>query len=99
MGVERLVGVQVTDNEAYDLYRKEMYPILQSYGGDFGYDFRISEVLKADNDYPINRVFTIRFKDEETLEKFFSDPAYLKVKEEYFTPSVESVTQIAKYSI
>ena len=99
MSIERLVGIEVTDNNNYDLYRKEMYPILQSYGGDFGYDFKVSEVLKTKSDHPINRVFTIRFPNDEALENFFSDATYLEVKKKYFTPSVAGVTSIAKYEI
>lgn len=98
MSIERIVGLYVTDDESYDTYRKEMYPILQSYGGDFGYDFKLSEVLKSKTENKINRVFTIHFKDEESLTAFFTDAAYLEIKQKFFVPAVESVTQIAKYS-
>ena len=43
MAVEMLVGLNVIDDEAYQLYRDEMIPILLSYGGGFGYDFKISK--------------------------------------------------------
>jgi len=46
VAVELLVGLNVIVDEAYQLYRDEMTPILLSYGGGFGYDFKISEVLK-----------------------------------------------------
>ncbi|EAR61344.1 hypothetical protein MED92_11474 [Oceanospirillum sp. MED92] len=43
---EMLVGLEVTDDQIYQSYREAMRPILEFYGGEFGYDFRVSEVLK-----------------------------------------------------
>ena len=47
MALEMLVGLYVVDDEGYQSYRTEMTPILESYGGGFGYDFKITEVLKS----------------------------------------------------
>ena len=54
MAIETLVGLYVTDDDSYQKYHEGMFPILQSYGGGFGYDFKVSEVLKTEVDSPIN---------------------------------------------
>ena len=80
MAFERLVGLFVTDDELYQKYRDSMYPILKAYGGAFGYDFRVAEVLKSEVEEPINRVFTISFEDEKLMNTFFADEKYLQVR-------------------
>jgi len=71
MSYEMLIGLEIKDDEIYNSYRKAMKPILSSYGGDFGYDFRISEVLKSQNKGEINRVFTLNFPDKNNMKHFF----------------------------
>lgn len=97
MPIEMLVGLNVIDDARYQEYRRSMAPILESYGGGFGYDFRISEVLRSQTDDPINRVFTIRFPDQERKRRFFSDAAYAEVKAAHFDGSVGHTTIIATY--
>ena len=53
---ENLVGLQVANEELYREYRKAMLPILKEHGGDFGYDFMVSDVLINQSGNPINRV-------------------------------------------
>ena len=95
--MEYLMGLYVTDDEMYQKYRNAMFPILQKHGGGFGYDFKIAEVLKSEVEKPINRVFTIYFKDEKATEDFFSNEEYLAIKKQFFDKSVSSVTEIAQY--
>ncbi len=97
MSFERIMGLEVSNDEEYQKYRENMIPILHSFGGRFGYDFKVSEVLKSKTQSPINRVFTIDFPSREVMDNFFSDPSYLEVKNKYFTESVNSVTTIAMY--
>ena len=97
MTVEMLVGLNVVDDEAYRSYRDEMAPILERYGGGFGYDFRVSQVLKSRTDAPINRVFTIHFPDRVSNDAFFSNEDYLEIKRRYFERSVADTTIIAAY--
>lgn len=97
MALEMLVGLNVVDDAAYQSYRDEMTPILKSYGGGFGYDFKISEVLKSKTEAPINRLFTIYFSNEESMNSFFSNDEYLKIKERHFEKSVTDTTIIATY--
>ena len=92
-----LVGLNVIDDEAYQLYRDEMTPILLSYGGGFGYDFKISEILKSKTEAPINRLFTIYFSSEDSMNLFFANDEYLKIKERLFEKSVTDTTIIATY--
>jgi len=92
-----LVGLNVIDDEEYHLYRDEMVSILLSYGGGFDYDFKISEVLKSKTEAPINRVFTIYFSNEGSMNSFFSNDEYLKIKERHFEKSVTDTTIIATY--
>lgn len=99
MVIERLVALFVTDDDLYQKYREGMLPILKSYGGGFGYDFKISEVLKSKVNEPINRVFTIYFEDEKAMDNFFTDENYLKIRNQYFEPAVSASTVIAKYEI
>ncbi len=97
MAFERLVGLNVLDDEAYELYREGMKPILHRFGGGFGYDFKIAEVLKSPTDAPINRVFTIFFPDEDSMNSFFSNDEYLEVKRRHFERSVADTTVMATY--
>lgn len=97
MALEMLVALNVVDEEAYRSYRNEMSPILGRYGGGFGYDFQIAEVLKAETDAPINRVFTIYFSDEAARDAFFADDVYLQVRQRHFEHAVTATTIIATY--
>ena len=74
-----------------------MIPILNSYNGCFGYDFKVSEMLMSETTDEINRVFTIRFPDKETMEELFLDVDYKNIKEKYFEKSVKSTTIISSY--
>ncbi len=71
MVYEMLLGLHVTNDKVYQDYREKMTPLLVECGGGFGYDFKISEVLKSQTDKEINRVFTIYFPDQEAMEQFF----------------------------
>lgn len=97
MALEMLMGLYVVDEEAYQSYRDEMMPILENYGGGFGYDFKVSEVLKSKTQGPINRVFTISFPNQDSRDSFFSNDAYLKIRQRYFEKSVTDTTIIATY--
>jgi uncharacterized protein (DUF1330 family) len=97
MSHEILVGLNVLDDRKYSDYRKAMTPILLTYDGFFGYDFKVSEVLISEGSKDINRVFTINFRDKAQMEAFFSDPEYIAVKEQYFLGSVGDVTRISSY--
>ena len=97
MALEMLVGLNVVDDEVYQSYRDEMTPILKSYGGGFAYDFKVSEVLKSKVEAPINRVFTIYFSSEDSMNSFFSNEEYLEIKKRHFERSVTHTTIIASY--
>lgn len=96
MPYERLIGLNVHDDLLYAEYRKAMSPILIKYGGSFRYDFRIAEVLKSETSNPINRVFILGFPDRASKDAFFSDPAYIKVREEFYDKSVREATVLAE---
>ena len=97
MAFERIMGIYVSDNEEYQRYREGMTPILHSFGGAFGYDFKVSEVLQSKTDDDINRVFTIEFPSKEVMDSFFSSPEYLVVQKQYFANSVTSKTIISMH--
>lgn len=97
MAYEILVGVNVVDETGYQTYRDGMTPILETYGGGFSNDFRVSEVLKAESGNPINRLFTIYFESESASQAFFADENYIKVKKAHFEDSVTVTTIIASY--
>jgi len=97
MTFERIMAMEIKDEERYQLYREAMEPLLNQAGGRFGYDFRIQEVLRSKSDGPINRVFTIEFSDEQSMQAFFSDPEYLAVKTAYFEGAVGHVSVISMH--
>jgi len=99
MAYEILVGLSVKDETGYQRYREGMLPILEAHGGSFGYDFRVSAVLRSRADHDINRVFTIRFPDRAARDAFFSNDAYRAVRSQFFDASVEGVTQLAAYEL
>ncbi|MCE9684685.1 DUF1330 domain-containing protein [Shewanella sp. AS16] len=94
---EMLVGLEVSDNETYAQYREAMKPTLARYGGGFGFDFVVSEVLLSQVEVAINRVFTINFPSQNAADDFFSDSEYLKAKSQFFATSVLNTTIIACY--
>lgn len=95
MSYERIMGLEITDEEEYQNYRDAMTPLLHAAGGDFGYDFKVSETLKSKTENKINRVFTIDFPSEKVMNTFFSSENYLKVKKRHFEKSVGSTTVIS----
>lgn len=98
MHYEMLVGLNVLDDHQYQDYRIAMKPILSAFGGSFGYDFKVSEVL-IPTESEINRVFTLRFSDEKTKDSFFSDAEYLNVKTQYFDGSVGRIQILSAYQV
>lgn len=92
-----LVGLWVTDHERYREYRAAMAPVLARFGGGFGYDFVVSEVLESEVEAPINRVFTLTFPDRRAREGFFADPEYVAARAAFFVPSVGHTTILAEY--
>ena len=97
MTFERIVGLDVIDDAEYRKYREAMLPILKIYGGAFGYDFRVSEVLLSKGEGNINRVFTIEFPDKEVMENFFADPNYVGVQNKHLKNSINSKTVISMH--
>jgi len=99
MSYEMLVGLKIKDPEQYQAYREAMAPILSKFGGGFRYDFWVRETLKSESASPIDRVFTIYFKDKTAMEAFFSHEEYLQIKERFFLNSVEATTIMASYQL
>ena len=97
MAYERIMGIFVSDDDEYKKYRNGIMPILKSFGGSFGFDFKVSEVLRSKTDDDINRVFTIEFPSKQKMDNFFADPEYLSVKKIHFDKSVKSVTAISMH--
>jgi len=98
MAHEILVGLEVINDIQYAKYREAMMPILIGHEGEFTYDFKVAEVLKANTEDKINRVFTISFSSIEKMDEFFSNKEYLLIKETYFSNSVKSITIISSYN-
>ena len=96
--LEMLVGLEVINDIEYTKYREYMTPLLKEHGGNFGYDFKISEVLKSEVQEPINRLFTIFFPDKEVMESFFENEEYLQIKNDFFIDAVKSTTIISSYN-
>lgn len=94
---EILVALMVTDGAKYEVYRAAMAPILTEYGGGFRYDFDVATVRKSASDHPINRVFTIYFRDGAAKDAFFADPRYREVRAKFFEPSVSGATVVGAW--
>lgn len=94
---ERIMGVNVIDEAEYRKYREAMLPILKRFGGAFGYDFKVSEVLLSKTEEKINRVFTIEFPSKQNMQDFFSFPDYLAVQNSLLINAINSKTVIAMY--
>ncbi len=97
MSFEIVMGMYISDKEEYQRYREAMTPILTSYGGSFGFDFTVSEVLISKTDDPINRVFTLEFPSRKIMDEFFSNSDYLSIKKQHFSDSVTSRTVISMH--
>jgi uncharacterized protein (DUF1330 family) len=97
MSFERIMGLEVINEDEYQRYREHMMPILHSFGGSFGFDFKVNEVLKSKTTDGINRVFTLDFPSKKVMEDFFTNSAYLAVKQKYFISAVKSVTTISMH--
>lgn len=95
---EMIVGLQIKDDKVYSKYREAMGPILLKFEGGFRYDFKVSEVLKNEENRAINRVFAIYFANENAMNEFFNNEEYLKVKKTFFEASVAETTIISQYS-
>jgi len=97
MSFERIIGLNVINDQEYQRYREAMLPILKIYGGAFGYDFIVSEVLLSKTKDKINRVFTIEFPSKRKMEKFFENPDYIAVKNRHLNNSINSKTVISMH--
>jgi len=97
MAYERIMGVNVSDEAQYQLYREAMEPLLINAQGAFGYDFKIDQTLRSKTDTPINRVFTIEFPTKQDMDAFFCNPLYLTIKQQYFDNSVNGITIISMH--
>ena len=97
MAYERIMGLNVIDDTEYQRYREAMLPLLKTYDGAFGYDFRVSEVLLSKHNENINRVFTIEFPSKKIMQAFFEDPEYVLIQNRHFKNAVASKTVIAIY--
>jgi len=94
---ERIMGLNVIDDIEYQRYREAMLPILKQFGGAFGYDFKVSEVLLSKTEGEINRVFTIEFPSKQKMEEFFSFPDYVAVQNRHLKNSINSKTVISMH--
>ncbi|MCJ8314790.1 MAG: DUF1330 domain-containing protein [Saccharospirillaceae bacterium] len=98
MTFQRIMGIEVSDNNQYDIYREQMEPLLLKAGGAFGYDFKIEQVLRSKTNNPINRVFTIEFPSQQIMDVFFTSDEYIVIRDNHFDKSVSSKTVIALFA-
>lgn len=94
---ESIIGLYIEDEALYQRYRHYSAPIMQEYGGSFGFDFAVSNVLYSQFSEPVNRVFTVKFADQKSAEQFFHHGRYQQIREQYFVPAVRVVQRLAHY--
>jgi len=92
-----IYGLKVDDEPEYTRYREAMTPIFTRFGGRFGFDVRVSEVLKNEAGGSINRLFSMRFPSASAAARFFDDPDYLAVRARLFVRAVSAVVCLAKF--
>lgn len=97
MTYEMVVGLTVTDDDAYTQYRAAMAPLLAAHGGGFRYDFTVQKVLQSASAHPINRVFAIYFGSRERMDAFFANPEYQAIKTRWFAGAVAGTTILGGY--
>lgn len=97
--VEILVGVNVVDPEGYARYRAAMTPLLEANGGRFVVDVQVATVLRAPEQTPFNRMFTIRFESEAALDRYFALDAYKAIRKEHFEPAVAATVWLGRYRV
>lgn len=97
MAFEMLIALTIVDERKYAEYRNAVAPILADHGASFRYDLRVSEVLAAEREQLISRVFVLSFPDRIGKEGFWMDPRLPAAKAELFEPSVRAFTIIAEY--
>ncbi len=85
--IETLMGLNVVDPDLYGEYRARMKPLLEAYGGSFGLDLWVAELLLSPAAKPFNRVFTIRFPSLERREAFFSNAEYKQIRKPISSPA------------
>ena len=98
MSYEMTVGLVVVDQDLYGQYRREMRPLLDEAGGAFRFDFEVARVIHHEGVADINRTFVLRFPDQSSKERFFSDPRYVEIRRRLFEPAVKSTVFIAEYT-
>jgi uncharacterized protein (DUF1330 family) len=96
MAYERVMGLRVIDHERYSQYRQLIAPLMFRYGGRFLFDFDVSRDLISP-DRQINRVFAARFPDPDTKDRFFNDPEYRAIREQYYNPSVAETHLLSEH--
>jgi uncharacterized protein (DUF1330 family) len=92
-----VIGLEIRDEASYRQYRAEMTPILKRHGGDFAYDFVVSQVLRQEAPGAVNRVFAVHFPDAETAGRFFGNEEYVAVRGKYFDPAVGNRIEIGAF--
>ena len=90
----RLVCLQISDDEGYGRYRTEMAPILEKHGGHFVLDVTGSASIHP-ADFEPGRILLIAFPSAEAAGGFFADPAYVRVRQTWFEPSVANTHAVA----
>jgi len=74
-----------------------MLPILKTFGGAFGYDFKVSDVLLSKTEDDINGVFIPEFLSQQKMEQFSSFPDYVAVQNWHLKASISSKTVISMH--
>ncbi|MEO0603384.1 MAG: DUF1330 domain-containing protein [Myxococcota bacterium] len=83
-----LVHLTITDAEGYAAYRAGMEPILAEHGGRFVLDVEGGTRIHHDAPFAPGRTLLIEFPDAGRAEAFYANPAYVDVRDRWFTPSV-----------
>lgn len=97
MSYHILVGANIADQATYAEYRRQMLPLLGKRKGMFLYDFDVSPLDTGELGQNYNRVFVIRFPDEESKTIFFTDPKYLEIKQTLLVKAVSEIKQISHW--
>ena len=74
-----LVDIEVTDQELYDDYRRQVPPLVEKYGGK--YLVRGGELETLEGDWLPKRLIVLEFPSVEKAKEFYDSEEYRPLKE------------------
>jgi len=75
-----IVDVRIDDTDAYEIYKKQVVPIVASYGGEYLVRGGQMDIIQSELWTP-TRMVVLRFPSRERAMAFMNSPEYAPVKQ------------------